>query len=131
MLTPSSALESSSLALLAAVEVAWKNADKRDTFKTTPLDDYVWRRDDTYCKFAIPSNQHTAWLEVLTAAYFCITSLFWSISSLARELNQNFAPHSSKQAKTATSCLRTSICLLLYYKTVLIVSNSLFMLDFF
>ena len=36
------------LELLSATEIIWKNADKRATFETTPLDDYVWRKDDAY-----------------------------------------------------------------------------------
>ena len=48
ILTPETALTASSLALMSAIEVAWKNADRRNTFNLTALDDYVWRRDDAY-----------------------------------------------------------------------------------
>ena len=41
------------MALIGAVEVAWRNADKRDRFNLTALDDYVWRRDDTYGKESV------------------------------------------------------------------------------
>ena len=41
-------LRTVSSALIGAMEVIWKNADKRVVFTPTELDDYVWRPDDNY-----------------------------------------------------------------------------------
>jgi len=39
---------SNAVELLSATEIMWKNADKRATFEKTPLDNYVWQKDDAY-----------------------------------------------------------------------------------
>jgi hypothetical protein len=41
-------IEPCSISLMSALEVTWKNADRRSTFTITPLDEYVWREDNTY-----------------------------------------------------------------------------------
>ena len=72
-------IEKYSLALMGAVEILWKNADKRNgkpdptygftqpensypkiilVFTPTPLDDYVWREDDTYSWFNVEGRAH-------------------------------------------------------------------------
>jgi len=50
-------IEKYSLALMGAVEIIWKNADKRSVFTPTALDDYVWRQDDTYSWFNVEDLQ--------------------------------------------------------------------------
>ena len=37
-----------STVLMDAVEILWRNGDKRAVFTPTPLDEYVWREDLTY-----------------------------------------------------------------------------------
>ena len=47
-LSPESSIRSATVSLLNAIEIIWKNADKRSVFTPTPLDEYVWREDNTY-----------------------------------------------------------------------------------
>ena len=53
VITSESDILEDSLALMGAVEIVWKNADKRLTFTPTPLDDYVWRYDGNYSWFNV------------------------------------------------------------------------------
>ena len=47
-LAPESSLRSVSISVMSAIEIIWKNGDKRSVFSPTPLDEYVWREDLTY-----------------------------------------------------------------------------------
>ena len=79
-LVPEADLRSVSTALLSALEIIWKNGDKRAVFIPTALDEYVWREDNTYEWYVM--EELTIEDDYTTTYVLNMTSLTWLDESI-------------------------------------------------